>query len=172
MAQAEPVAAEPKAGGANFQWDDPLLLDQQLTEDERLIRDAAHDYCQEQLMPRVLEANRHERFDPEILREMGALGFLGSTLPEDYGCAGVNYVAYGLVAREVERVDSGYRSAMSVQSSLVMHPIHAYGTEEQRQKYLPRLATGEIVGCFGLTEPDHGSDPGGMKTRAEKIDGG
>jgi glutaryl-CoA dehydrogenase len=172
MAQAEPVAAEPKAGGANFQWDDPLLLDQQLTEDERLIRDAAHDYCQEQLMPRVLEANRHERFDPEILREMGALGFLGSTLPEDYGCAGVNYVAYGLVAREVERVDSGYRSAMSVQSSLVMHPIHAYGTEEQRQKYLPRLATGEIVGCFGLTEPDHGSDPGGMKTRAEKTDGG
>jgi glutaryl-CoA dehydrogenase len=172
MAQAEPVAAEPKAGGANFQWDDPLLLDQQLTEDERLIRDAAHDYCQEQLMPRVLEANRHERFDPEILREMGALGFLGSTLPEDYGCAGVNYVAYGLVAREVERVDSGYRSAMSVQSSLVMHPIHAYGTEDQRQKYLPRLATGEIVGCFGLTEPDHGSDPGGMKTRAEKIDGG
>ncbi len=172
MAQAEPVAAEPKAGGANFQWDDPLLLDQQLTEDERLIRDAAHDYCQEQLMPRVLEANRHERFDPEILREMGALGFLGSTLPEDYGCAGVNYVAYGLVAREVERVDSGYRSAMSVQSSLVMHPIHAYGTEEQRQKYLPRLATGELVGCFGLTEPDHGSDPGGMKTRAEKTDGG
>jgi glutaryl-CoA dehydrogenase len=123
-------------------------------------------------MPRVLEANRHERFDPEIMREMGALGFLGSTLPEDYGCAGVNYVAYGLVAREVERVDSGYRSAMSVQSSLVMHPIHAYGTEAQRQAYLPRLATGEIVGCFGLTEPDHGSDPGGMKSRAEKIDGG
>ncbi len=172
MAQAEPVAAEPKAGGANFQWDDPLLLDEQLSEDERLIRDAAHDYCQEQLMPRVLEANRHERFDPEILREMGALGFLGSTLPEDYGCAGVNYVAYGLVAREVERVDSGYRSAMSVQSSLVMHPIHANGTEDQRQKYLPRLATGELIGCFGLTEPDHGSDPGGMKTRAEKIDGG
>ncbi len=172
MAQAEPVAAEPKAGRAEFQWDDPLLLDEQLSEDERLVRDAAHDYCQEQLMPRVLEANRHERFDPEIMREMGALGFLGSTLPEDYGCAGVNYVAYGLVAREVERVDSGYRSAMSVQSSLVMHPIHAYGTEAQRQAYLPRLATGEIVGCFGLTEPDHGSDPGGMKTRAEKIDGG
>ena len=172
MAQAEPAAAEPKAGRAEFQWDDPLLLDEQLSEDERLVRDAAHDYCQEQLMPRVLEANRHERFDPEIMREMGALGFLGSTLPEDYGCAGVNYVAYGLVAREVERVDSGYRSAMSVQSSLVMHPIHAYGTEAQRQAYLPRLATGEIVGCFGLTEPDHGSDPGGMKTRAEKIDGG
>jgi glutaryl-CoA dehydrogenase len=172
MAQAEPVAAEPKAGRADFQWDDPLLLDEQLSEDERLVRDAAHDYCQEQLMPRVIEANRHERFDPEILREMGALGFLGSTLPEDYGCAGVNYVAYGLVAREVERVDSGYRSAMSVQSSLVMHPIHAYGTEAQRQAYLPRLATGEIVGCFGLTEPDHGSDPGGMKSRAEKIDGG
>ena len=172
MAQAEPAAAEPKAGRAEFQWDDPLLLDEQLSEDERLVRDAAHDYCQEQLMPRVLEANRHERFDPEIMREMGALGFLGSTLPEDYGCAGVNYVAYGLVAREVERVDSGYRSAMSVQSSLVMHPIHAYGTEAQRKAYLPRLATGEIVGCFGLTEPDHGSDPGGMKTRAEKIDGG
>ena len=172
MAQAEPAAAEPKAGRAEFQWDDPLLLDEQLSEDERLVRDAAHDYCQEQLMPRVLEANRHERFDPDIMREMGALGFLGSTLPEDYGCAGVNYVAYGLVAREVVRVDSGYRSAMSVQSSLVMHPIHAYGTEAQRQAYLPRLATGEIVGCFGLTEPDHGSDPGGMKTRAEKIDGG
>jgi glutaryl-CoA dehydrogenase len=172
MAQAEPVAAEPKAGKADFQWDDPLLLDQQLTEDERLVRDAAHDYCQDRLMPRVLEANRHERFDPEILREMGALGFLGSTLPEDYGCAGVNYVAYGLVAREVERVDSGYRSAMSVQSSLVMHPIHAYGTEAQRRAYLPRLATGELIGCFGLTEPDHGSDPGGMKTRAEAIDGG
>ncbi len=172
MAQAEPLDAEPKAARADFQWDDPLLLDEQLTEDERLIRDAAHDYCQERLMPRVLEANRHERFDPEILSEMGALGFLGSTLPEDYGCAGVNYVAYGLVAREVERVDSGYRSAMSVQSSLVMHPIHAYGTEDQRQKYLPRLATGELIGCFGLTEPDHGSDPGGMKTRAEKIDGG
>ncbi len=172
MAQAEAVAAEPKAGGADFQWDDPLRLDEQLSEDERLVRNAAHDYCQEQLMPRVLEANRHERFDPEIMREMGALGFLGSTLPEDYGCAGVNYVAYGLVAREVERVDSGYRSAMSVQSSLVMHPIHAYGTEAQRQAYLPRLATGEIIGCFGLTEPDHGSDPGGLKTRAEKIDGG
>jgi glutaryl-CoA dehydrogenase len=172
MAQVEPVAAEPKAGKADFQWDDPLLLDQQLTEDERLVRDAAHDYCQEQLMPRVLEANRLERFDPEIMREMGALGFLGSTLPEDYGCAGINYVAYGLVAREVERVDSGYRSAMSVQSSLVMHPIHAYGTEAQRRAYLPRLATGEIIGCFGLTEPDHGSDPGGMQTRAEKIDGG
>ncbi len=172
MAQAEPVAAQPKAGRAEFQWADPLLLEEQLTEDERLVRDAAHDYCQEQLMPRVLEANRHERFDPEILREMGALGFLGSTLPEDYGCAGVNYVAYGLVAREVERVDSGYRSAMSVQSSLVMHPIHAYGTEAQRRAYLPRLATGELIGCFGLTEPDHGSDPGGMQTRAEKIDGG
>ena len=172
MAQAEPITADPKPGRADFQWDDPLLLDEQLTEDERLVRDAAQAYCQEQLLPRVLEANRHERFDPEIMREMGALGFLGSTLPEDYGCAGVNYVAYGLVAREVERVDSGYRSAMSVQSSLVMHPIHAYGTEDQRQKYLPRLATGEIIGCFGLTEPDHGSDPGGMKTRAEKIDGG
>jgi glutaryl-CoA dehydrogenase len=172
MAHAEPVAATPKSGTAEFQWEDPLRLDEQLSEDERLVRDAAHDYCQEQLMPRVLEANRHERFDPEIMREMGALGFLGSTLPETYGCAGINYVAYGLVAREVERVDSGYRSAMSVQSSLVMHPIHAYGTEAQRRAYLPRLATGELIGCFGLTEPDFGSDPGGMKTRAEKIDGG
>ena len=178
MAQAQPAPAATGADkaaaktAAAFAWDDPLLLEEQLSEDERMVRDAARDYCQEQLMPRVLEANRHERFDREILNEMGALGFLGSTLPEDYGCAGVSYVCYGLVAREVERVDSGYRSAMSVQSSLVMHPIHAYGTEEQRRKYLPRLASGEIVGCFGLTEPDHGSDPGGMKTRAEKIDGG
>jgi glutaryl-CoA dehydrogenase len=168
-ARAGPPAAPAKAA---FAWDDPLLLDEQLTEDERMVRDAARDYCQEQLMPRILEANRHERFDREIMSEMGALGFLGATLSEDYGCAGVNYVCYGLIAREVERVDSGYRSAMSVQSSLVMHPIHAYGTEEQRRKYLPRLATGELVGCFGLTEPDHGSDPGGMKSRARKVDGG
>jgi glutaryl-CoA dehydrogenase len=155
-----------------FSWEDPLLLADQLGEEERLVRDAAYDYCQEQLLPRVLEANRHEVFDREIMNEMGELGFLGSTLPEEYGCAGVNYVSYGLVAREVERVDSGYRSAMSVQSSLVMYPIHAYGTEETRQKYLPKLATGEWVGCFGLTEPDAGSNPAGMKTRAKRVDGG
>jgi glutaryl-CoA dehydrogenase len=154
-----------------FQWDDPLLLNDQLTEDERQVRDAAHAYCQEKLMPRVLMANRNEHFDPEIMNEMGALGFLGSTI-EGYGCAGVNHVCYGLIAREVERVDSGYRSAMSVQSSLVMHPIHAYGTEAQRKRYLPKLASGEWVGCFGLTEPDHGSDPGSMVTRAKKADGG
>ena len=155
-----------------FSWEDPLLLDDQLSEEERMIRDAAHDYCQEQLLPRVLEANRHEIFDREIMNEMGELGFLGSTLPEEYGCSGVNYVSYGLVAREVERVDSGYRSAMSVQSSLVMYPIHAYGSEATRRKYLPKLATGEWVGCFGLTEPDAGSNPAGMKTRAKKVDGG
>jgi glutaryl-CoA dehydrogenase len=154
-----------------FQWDDPLLLDGQLTADERQVRDAAHAYCQEKLMPRVLMANRNEHFDREIMNEMGALGFLGSTI-DGYGCAGVNHVCYGLIAREVERVDSGYRSAMSVQSSLVMHPIHEYGTEAQRKKYLPKLATGEWVGCFGLTEPDHGSDPGSMVTRAKKTDGG
>ncbi|GAB2900649.1 acyl-CoA dehydrogenase [Microbulbifer echini] len=152
-------------------WDDILLLDQQLTDEERMVRDAAREYCQNKLMPRVLEANRHEIFDREIMREMGELGLLGSTI-EGYGCAGLNYVSYGLVAREVERVDSGYRSAMSVQSSLVMHPIYAYGSEEQKQKYLPKLASGEWVGCFGLTEPDAGSDPGGMKTRAKKVDGG
>ncbi|WP_444922298.1 acyl-CoA dehydrogenase [Microbulbifer sp. CnH-101-G] len=152
-------------------WDDILLLDQQLTDEERMVRDAAREYCQNKLMPRVLEANRHEVFDREIMSEMGELGLLGSTI-EGYGCAGLNYVSYGLVAREVERVDSGYRSAMSVQSSLVMHPIYAYGSEEQKQKYLPKLASGEWVGCFGLTEPDAGSDPGGMKTRAKKVDGG
>jgi glutaryl-CoA dehydrogenase len=156
---------------AEFSWEDPLLLEDQLTEEERMVRDTARDYAQDKLMPRVLEANRHEKFDREIMNELGALGLLGSTI-DGYGCAGTNYVSYGLIAREVERVDSGYRSAMSVQSSLVMHPIHAYGTEEQRQKYLPRLATGEIVGCFGLTEPDYGSDPGGMKTRAKKASGG
>jgi len=155
----------------DFKWDDALLFDEQLTEEERLIRDTARIYCQDKLMPRVLEANRHERFDREIMNELGELGLLGATI-EGYGCAGVNYVSYGLVAREVERVDSGYRSAMSVQSSLVMHPIHAYGTEAQRQKYLPRLAKGELVGCFGLTEPDAGSDPGSMRTRARKAEGG
>ncbi len=152
-----------------FNWEDPFFLDAQLTEDERLIRDTARDYAQNNLLPRVQQAYREERFDREIMVEMGALGMLGPTLPEKYGCPGVNYVSYGLVAREVERVDSGYRSAMSVQSSLVMHPIYAYGTESQREKYLPKLATGEWVGCFGLTEPDHGSDPGSMITRAEKI---
>jgi glutaryl-CoA dehydrogenase len=154
-----------------FQWSDPLLLEEQLTEDERLVRDTAREYCQAKLMPRVLRANREERFDPEILTELGELGMLGPTI-HGYGCAGASYVAYGIVAREVERVDSGYRSAMSVQSSLVMHPIHAYGTEAQREKYLPRLARGEIVGCFGLTEPDAGSDPGGMRTRARRVPGG
>ncbi|SHE69158.1 glutaryl-CoA dehydrogenase [Microbulbifer donghaiensis] len=152
-------------------WDDILLLDRQLSDEERMVRDTAREYCQSKLMPRVLEANRHEIFDREIMREMGELGLLGSTI-EGYGCAGLNYVSYGLVAREVERVDSGYRSAMSVQSSLVMYPISAYGSEAQKEKYLPKLATGEWVGCFGLTEPDAGSDPGGMKTRAKKVDGG
>ncbi len=167
-----PDSTNQSATRPSFQWEDPLLLDDDLTEEERMVRDAARDYCQDKLMPRVLEANRHERFDPEIMTELGELGFLGSTLPEQYGCADASYVCYGLVAREVERVDSGYRSAMSVQSSLVMHPIHAYGTEEQRQKFLPGLAKGELVGCFGLTEPDHGSDAGGMTTRAKKVDGG
>lgn len=154
-----------------FQWDDPLLLETQLSSEERMVRDSARDYCQARLLPRILEANRYERFDREIMDEMGELGFLGSTI-RGYGCADLNYVCYGLIAREVERVDSGYRSAMSVQSSLVMYPIHAYGTEAQREKYLPRLATGEWIGCFGLTEPDYGSDPAGMKTRARKINGG
>ena len=155
-----------------FRWDDPFFLDDQLTEDERLIRDTAHDYAQDKLMSRVLKANRNEHFHREIMNEMGELGLLGATLPEKYGCSNVNHVSYGLVAREVERVDSGYRSAMSVQSSLVMHPIYTFGSEEHRKKYLPKLATGEWVGCFGLTEPDHGSDPGGMITRAEKISDG
>jgi glutaryl-CoA dehydrogenase len=154
-----------------FQWEDPFLFEEQLAEEERMVRDSARAYCQEKLLPRVLEATRKEKFDREIMNEMGGLGFLGSTI-DGYGCAGVNHVCYGLIAREVERVDSGYRSAMSVQSSLVMHPIHAYGTEEQRKKYLPKLATGELVGCFGLTEPNHGSDPGSMQTRARKVAGG
>jgi len=154
-----------------FNWQDPLLLADALTEDERAVAEAAHAYCQEKLQPRVLMAARHETFDREIMNEMGELGLLGCTI-EGYGCAGLNHVSYGLVAREVERVDSGYRSAMSVQSSLVMHPIHAYGTEAQREKYLPKLATGEWVGCSGLTEPNHGSDPGGMTTRAQTVDGG
>ncbi len=156
----------------DFQWDDPLRLDDCLAEDERQVRDMAHAYCQEQLQTRVLEANRQEIFHRNIMTEMGELGLLGATLPEQYGGAGVNHVCYGLIAREVERVDSGYRSAMSVQSSLVMYPIHAYGSEAQRQHYLPKLATGEWVGCFGLTEPDHGSDPAGMRSRAVAVDGG
>jgi len=155
-----------------FVWDDPLLLEEQFTEDERMIRDTAHQFSQERLMSRILEANRHEHFDREIMNEMGEVGMLGATLPTKYGCADVGYVSYGIMAREVVRVDSGYRSAMSVQSSLVMHPIHAYGDESQRERYLPKLATGEWVGCFGLTEPDHGSDPGSMVTKAEKVDGG
>ncbi len=159
------------SGGVLSNWDDLLLLDDQLTEEERMIRDSARQYAQEKLLPRVLEANRHEHFDVEIMRELGELGLLGSTI-DGYGCAGTSYVAYGLIAREVERVDSGYRSACSVQSSLVMYPIHKFGTEAQREKYLPKLATGEYIGCFGLTEPDAGSDPGSMKTRAKKVDGG
>uniref|UniRef100_A0A8W7PBZ6 glutaryl-CoA dehydrogenase (ETF) n=1 Tax=Anopheles coluzzii TaxID=1518534 RepID=A0A8W7PBZ6_ANOCL len=156
---------------APFAWEDPFLLADQLTEEERLVQQTAEAYCQDRLLPRVLTANREERFDREIMSEMGELGLLGCTI-DGYGCAGLSHVAYGLVAREVERVDSGYRSAMSVQSSLVMHPIWAYGSEAQKDKYLPKLATGEWVGCFGLTEPDAGSDPAGMKTRARKVDGG
>ena len=166
------IAKVPQNAHPPFQWDDPFLLDSQLGEDERMVQQTARQYCRDRLQPRVLEAFRHERFDREIMTEFGELGLLGATLPERYGCAGMSYVVYGLVAREVERVDSGYRSAMSVQSSLVMHPIHAYGTEGQRMKYLPKLATGEWVGCFGLTEPDHGSDPGSMKTRAVETPDG
>lgn len=154
-----------------FRWDDPFNLDAQLTDDERMIRDAAEAYAQDKLLPRVVSATLEERFDRKIMNELGELGLLGATI-DGYGCAGVSHVAYGLISRAVERVDSGYRSAMSVQSSLVMHPIHAYGTEEQRRKFLPRLATGEIVGCFGLTEPDAGSDPASMKTRAKTVPGG
>ncbi|MCC7082113.1 MAG: acyl-CoA dehydrogenase [Burkholderiales bacterium] len=159
------------AAAPAFHWDDPFLLDEQLADDERMVRDSAHAYCQEKLMPRVRDSHRHERFDREVMNEMGALGFLGPTI-QGYGCAGVNHVCYGLIAREMERVDSAYRSASGVQSSLVMFPIHAYGSEAQRQKYLPRLASGEWIGCFGLTEPNNGSDPGGMQTRARSVDGG
>ena len=155
-----------------FHWDDPLLLEQQLTADERMVRDAAHAYSQEKLMPRVLESFRHEKFDANLFREMGELGLLGPTIPTQYGGAGMNYVSYGLIAREIERVDSGFRSVMSVQSSLVMVPIHEFGSEAQKQKYLPGLARGELIGCFGLTEPNHGSDPGSMETRARKVPGG
>jgi len=155
-----------------FKWDDPFLFNDQLNDEERMIRDTARRFCQDKLMPGITEANRNEHFDRNIMNQMGEMGFLGSTIPDEYGGAGLSYVAYGLIAREIERVDSGYRSAMSVQTSLVMHPINTYGTEEQRQKYLPKLATGELVGCFGLTEPNHGSDPGSMETRARKVDGG
>ena len=168
LEQARPGAAR-KLGP--FQWDDSLLLDRQLTEDERAVRDAAHEFCQERLFPRILEANRHERFDREIMNEMGAMGFLGATL-DGYGCAGVGYVAYGLIAREVERVDSGYRSAFSVQSSLAMYPIWAYGTDAIKDRLLPGMQQGALVGCFGLTEPDAGSDPASMRTRARAADGG
>jgi glutaryl-CoA dehydrogenase len=163
---------EARAKPATASWDDMFLIEDQLEEDERMIRDSARAYCQDKLASRVTEANRKEIFHREIMTEMGELGLLGVTIGEEYGCVGANYVSYGLIACEVERIDSGYRSAMSVQSSLVMHPIHAYGTEEQRQKFLPKLASGEWVGCFGLTEPDHGSDPGSMVTRAKKTDGG
>jgi len=165
------MATPPREKRPSFNWQDPLLLDEELSEDEKMVRESARAYAQEKLLPRVREAFREERFDREIMNEMGKLGFLGATI-HGYGCAGVNYVCYGLVAREVERVDSGYRSVLSVQSSLVMGPINDFGTEEQKQKYLPKLATGEIIGCFGLTEPDHGSDAGGLKTRAKKVDGG
>jgi glutaryl-CoA dehydrogenase len=161
-----------EAAKALFAWDDPLLLDQQLTQDERMVRDAANAYCQGKLAPRVLEAFRKEQTDKNIFREMGELGLLGPTIPAEYGAPGLNYVSYGLIAREVERVDSGYRSMMSVQSSLVMVPIYEFGTEAQRKKYLPKLATGEWIGCFGLTEPNHGSDPGSMQSRAKKVSGG
>jgi glutaryl-CoA dehydrogenase len=165
------VAAKPAASRPVFDWQDPLLIEEEFTEEERMLRDAARAYCQGKLLPRIREANRHERFDREIMTEMGELGLLGSTI-EGYGCAGAGYVSYGLIAREVERVDSAYRSTLSVQSSLVMGPIYEWGSEAQRQKYLPKLATGEWIGCFGLTEPDYGSDPGGMVTKAKAVDGG
>jgi glutaryl-CoA dehydrogenase len=168
------MTGEKKAASAKpvFQWDDPLLLEAQLTEEERMVRDTARAYAQEKLLPRVQEAFRHEKTDPSIFREMGELGLLGATIPDTYGGAGLSYVCYGLIAREIERVDSGYRSMMSVQSSLVMLPIYEFGSEEQRRKYLPKLAKGEWIGCFGLTEPNHGSDPGSMETRARKVEGG
>ena len=169
-AGADDAPPQQKKKFAPFVWDDPLDLDAQLEDEERIVRDAARAYCQQKLLPRVVEMARHETFDREIMREMGALGMLGATLPERYGGAGLGYVSYGLLAREVEAVDSGYRSAMSVQSSLVMWPIHEYGSDAQKEKYLPALAAGELVGCFGLTEPNHGSDPGGMETRA-RADG-
>ena len=172
MSQAAEKLSSPRPGSikdAHFNWEDPLDLEGELTEEERMVRDTARGYAQDKLMPRVIEAYRNETVDRTLLPEMGALGLLGPTLPEEYGGAGLGYVAYGLINREIERVDSGYRSTLSVQSSLVMHPIYAYGSEAQRKKYLPKLASGEMIGCFGLTEPDHGSDPGSMVTRAEKV---
>lgn len=171
MSQSTKAPSSKSSPVPAFNWEDPFFLDEMLSDDERLIRESARQYCRDRLLPRVVTAFRDERFDREIMNEMGALGFLGSTI-DGYGCAGTSYVAYGLIAREVEAIDSGYRSAMSVQSSLVMYPIHAYGSEAQRERYLPKLATGEWVGCFGLTEPDHGSDPASMKTRAKKVPGG
>jgi glutaryl-CoA dehydrogenase len=171
----KPEKLEPKSAlikDAAFRWDDPLGLEDELSEEERLVRDTARDFAQDKLFPRVIAANREERFDPAIVREMGALGLLGSTIPQDYGGAGLNYVCYGLIARELERVDSGFRSLMSVQSSLAMQAIYAYGSEAQRRKYLPKMANAQLLGCFGLTEPDHGSDPGSMTTRAEKVPNG
>ena len=170
MAKDLSPQSRPELSG--FAWDDAFLMEDQLLEDERMIRDAARAYAEDKLQPRVTDAFANEETDPEIFREMGEMGLLGTTIPEAYGGIGASYVTYGLVAREVERVDSGYRSMMSVQSSLVMYPIYAYGTEEQRKKYLPKLASGAFIGCFGLTEPDAGSDPGGMKTTAKKVDGG
>ena len=164
--------APAKLENNSFDWADPLLLDRALSEEERMVRDSAREFCGAVLMPAVKDGFRNETFDRSLMKQMGEVGFLGMTLPEEYGGAGMNYTCYGLVAREVERIDSGYRSAMSVQNTLVMHPIFAYGSEEQRKKYLPKLASGEFVGCFGLTEPDHGSDPGGMITRADKVQGG
>ncbi|MEM7465965.1 MAG: acyl-CoA dehydrogenase [Pseudomonadota bacterium] len=166
------TTSKPKGVSGSFNWEDPFLLDAELTDEEKMVQETARNYAKDKLAPRVRAAFRDEHFEREILREMGELGLLGCVLPEDYGCAGLGYVCYGLIAREIERVDSGYRSAASVQSSLVMHPIYAYGSEEQRYKYLPKLASGEYVGCFGLTEPDHGSDAGSMKSRAKNVDGG
>ncbi|WP_099826376.1 acyl-CoA dehydrogenase [Oceaniglobus indicus] len=172
MNQTTPIAAKDAPDLSRFTWDDPLLIEEQLTEDERMLRDAARAFAQDVLQPRVIDAYREETSDPALFPKMGEAGLLGATLPEEYGGLGAGYVTYGLIAREIERVDSGYRSMMSVQSSLVIYPIHAYGTEEQRRKYLPGLCDGSLIGCFGLTEPDAGSDPGGMKTVAKKIDGG
>ena len=172
MLDAPKLKAKDAPDLGRFDWEDPFRLNDQLTEEERAIRDAARAYAQDKLQPRVIEAFRDEVTDPEIFREMGEMGLLGVTVPEEYGGIGASYVAYGLVSREVERVDSGYRSMMSVQSSLVMYPIYAYGSEEQRMKYLPKLASGGRIGCFGLTEPNHGSDPGAMITRARKVEGG
>ncbi|MCP4821527.1 MAG: acyl-CoA dehydrogenase, partial [Shimia sp.] len=169
---AKDLAPQSKPDLGSFNWEDPFLIEDQLAEDERMVRDAAKAYCDEKLAPRVTTAFENEETDPAIFAEMGEMGLLGTTIPEEYGGIGAGYVTYGLVAREVERIDSGYRSMMSVQSSLVMYPIYAYGSEEQRMKYLPKLASGEWIGCFGLTEPDAGSDPGSMKTTAKEVDGG